>query len=54
MRSIIIRLKDYLERKELELNVEKTKIMRFRKRRGKIEKKDGNGKGKRNGGSERI
>lgn len=54
MRSIIIRLKDYLERKELELNVEKTKIMRFRKGRGKIEKKDGNGKGKRNGGSERI
>lgn len=34
--------------------MEKTKIMRFRKGRGKIEKKDGNGKGKRNGGSESI
>lgn len=34
MRSMIIRLEDYLEKKELELNVEKTKIMRFRKGRG--------------------
>jgi len=31
MRSMIVRLEDYLERKGLELNVEKTKIMRFRK-----------------------
>lgn len=31
MRSMIERLEEYLERKGLELNTEKTKIMRFRK-----------------------
>lgn len=46
MRSMIIRLEDYLERKGLELNVEKTKIMRFRKGRGRIEKRDWRRKGK--------
>lgn len=37
---MIVRLEDILERKELELNVEKTKIMRFRKGGGRIEKRD--------------
>lgn len=45
-RSMIVRLEDYLERKELELNVEKTKIMRFRKGGGRIEKRDWRWKGK--------
>lgn len=31
MKVLISRLERYLERKELELNVQKTKIMRFRK-----------------------
>lgn len=46
MRNMIIRLEDYLESKELELNVEKTKIMRFRKGRGRREKRDWKRKGK--------
>jgi len=40
MRSMIVRLEEYLDRKGLELNVEKTKIMRFRKGRRRIEKRD--------------
>jgi len=40
MRSMIVRLEEYLDRKGLELNVEKTKIMRFRKGRGRIEKRE--------------
>lgn len=31
MRSMMVRLKDYLDKKGLELNAEKTKMMRFRK-----------------------
>jgi len=31
MRSMIARLEGYMEKKRLELNVNKTKIMRFRK-----------------------
>lgn len=46
MRSMIVRLEDFLERKELELNVEKTKIMRFRKGGERIEKRDWRWKGK--------
>lgn len=40
MRSMIVRLEGYLERKKLELNPEKTKIMRFRKRGGRMRKMD--------------
>jgi len=40
MRSMIGRLKGYIERKKLELNVNKTKIMRFRKRGRRIGKRD--------------
>lgn len=36
MRSMIERLEEYLERKGLELKKEKTKLMRFRKRGGKM------------------
>lgn len=35
MRSMIGRMEKYLERKRLELNVDKTKIMRFRKEKGR-------------------
>ncbi len=31
MKSMIEKLEGYLERKDLELNIEKTKIMKFRK-----------------------
>lgn len=40
MRSMMERLEGYLERKKLELNAKKTKIMRFLKRRGRIRKMD--------------
>lgn len=36
MRSLIERLEGYLERKRLKLNIVKTKIMRFRKRDGRL------------------
>lgn len=38
MRSMMERLKGYLERKRLELNGEKTKIMKFNKGGGRMEK----------------
>ena len=40
MRSMIGRIEKYLKRKRLELNVDKTKIMRFRKEKGRTSKKD--------------
>lgn len=40
MRSVIERLERYLDRKRLEVNTEKTKIMKFRKGGGKKEKRD--------------
>lgn len=40
MRSIIGRLEGYLDGKKLEVNIEKTKIMRFRKRGGRMRKID--------------
>jgi len=46
MGSMIERLERYLEGKSLELNVEKTKIMRFRKGRGRRKKKKWRWKGK--------
>jgi len=39
IRSMINRIEDYLERKRLELNVDKTKIMRFRKGKERTSKK---------------
>lgn len=45
MRSMIDRLERYLERKRLELNAEKSKIMRFR-REGSLSKRDWRWKGK--------
>lgn len=39
MRSMIERLEGYLEKKKLELNLEKTK-MRFRKGEGRMGKRD--------------
>jgi len=39
IRSIMERLERYIERKRLELNTRKTKILRFRKRGEKIKKK---------------
>lgn len=39
LRSMMERLEGYLERKTLELNPNKTKIMRFRKGGGRIKKK---------------
>lgn len=46
MRSMIVRLENYLEKKGLELNVEKTKMMRFRKGGVRIKKRDWKWKGK--------
>jgi len=40
MRSMIERLEGYLERKKLVLNVDKTKVMRFRKGKGRMEKRE--------------
>lgn len=36
MRSVMERLERYLDEKGLEVNTKKTKIMRFRKRRGRL------------------
>jgi hypothetical protein len=47
MRSMIGRLEEYLEKKKLELNVDKTKIMRFRKGGGRLGKREWRWKGKR-------
>lgn len=46
LRSVMERLEGYLERKKLELNPNKTKIMRFRKGGGMIKKKNWRWKGK--------
>jgi len=46
MRSMIERLEGYMERKKLELNVNKTKIMRFRKGGGRVGKKEWRWKGR--------
>lgn len=40
MRSVMDRLEKYLEKKRLKLNAEKSKIMRFRKRSGRLSKRD--------------
>lgn len=40
IRNMIERLERYLERKGLELNMEKIKIMRFRKRNGRLRKRN--------------
>lgn len=44
MRSVIERLEEYLRKKNLGLNTEKTKITRFRKGRWKVEKRKWDGK----------
>jgi len=46
MRSMIERLESYLDKKRLELNAEKTKIMKFRKGGGRMGKRDWRWKGK--------
>jgi len=46
MRSMMERLERYLDGKKVELNVEKTKIVRFRKGGGREKKKDWRWKGK--------
>lgn len=46
MRSLLERLERYLDRKKLELNARKTKIMRFRKGGGRLDKRDWRWKGK--------
>lgn len=46
MRSMMGRLEKYLGRKNLELNTEKTKIMRFRKGGGRLEKRGWRWKGR--------
>lgn len=38
MKSMMVKLENYLEKKGLELNAEKSKIMRYRKRGGRIKK----------------
>lgn len=47
MRSMIERMENYLDKKELGLNAEKTKIVRFRKGEGKMGKVEWRWKGKR-------
>lgn len=44
--SVIERLKQYLDRKKLKTNTEKTKITRFKKGSGREGKRDWRGKGK--------
>lgn len=46
MRAMLSRMERYLERKGMELNPEKTKIMRFRKGRGRMKKVNWRWKGK--------
>jgi len=46
MRSMIERLEEYMDKKRLEVNVEKTKIMRFRKGTGRLGTRDWRWKGK--------
>jgi hypothetical protein len=45
MRSVIERLERYMDRKGLEVNVGKTKIMRFRRGGGRMGKRDWRWKG---------
>jgi len=40
MRSLMERLEGYLDKKRVELNAEKTKMMRFRKGGGRVKRKD--------------
>lgn len=40
MRSMVERLEGYLDKKRLEVNTEKTKVMRFRKGGGRLSKRD--------------
>lgn len=47
MRTMIGRLEEYLDRKRLELNAEKTKIMRFKRGGGRMKKKEWRWKEKR-------
>jgi len=47
MRSMIGRLEEYMERKGLELNVGKTKVMRFKKGGGRMKKREWSWRGKR-------
>lgn len=47
MRSMMERLEGYFERKKLELNAGKIKIVRFRKGEVEWQRKNGNGKAKR-------
>lgn len=47
MRNMMERLEVYLDRKRMELNMEKTKIVRFRKGGGREVKRDWRWKGKR-------
>lgn len=47
MRSMMERLEGYLERKKLELNAGKIKIVRFRKGEVEWQRKNENGKAKR-------
>lgn len=47
MRSMVGRLEEYLDRKKVELNPEKTKIVRFRRGGGRESKRDWRWKGKR-------
>lgn len=46
MKSMIERLERYLDRKSLELNTEKTKILKFRRKGRKLGKRDWRWKGK--------
>jgi len=46
MRSLISRMEGYLDKKRLELNIEKTKMIRFRKGEGRKKKIDWRWKGK--------
>lgn len=40
MRSMISRLEEYMDRKGLELNANKTKIMRFRRKGGRMGRRE--------------
>lgn len=46
MRSMLGRLEGYLESKEIELNVDKSKVVRFKKQRGRWKKREWRWKGK--------
>lgn len=46
MKAMLSRMERYVDRKRLEVNVEKTKVMRFRKGGGRRKKVDWRWKGK--------